>query len=535
LETASPGWSGTHLGSALTTAAEQFADESTHAGLPRPCEAVLISDLQEGAKLDGLQGHDWPNGIRVIVERVDATRRGNAGLEVLDTSSGTPGDGRAASARVVNTRDSNREKFRLNWKAGNESATAGSSTEIYLPPGQTRTVAAPELPKGATTGALRLTGDEEDFDNSSYFAAPEIKHATIAYFGSESANDPEHLRYYLQRAFPEAARREVEVASAVSNGVFSLPVLKNAALAVIPGGLDPPTAKAVHEWMAGGNTALLVLSNAQSGTTLAALYGGPEIETAEATGDYALFGQIDFTHPIFAAFADPRFSDFSRIHFWKHRRWTIPPNIPARVLAKFDDDAPALTQITVGKGNLLVLAAGWNPADSQFAVSSKFLPLMQTMLDWSGGAAPARTQFQIGETIPAPAWSGEDLQWRKPDGKIVSLAAGRPFPETDLPGIYRVTAASNSWTFAVNLPLDESRTAPLSADDLARLGVPLQSTAEFDAAKSPEARRLLQHEELENRQKPWRWLILGLLALAFVEIVLGGSLARRVKTVEVAP
>jgi hypothetical protein len=57
--------------------------------------------------------------------------------------------------------------------------------------------------------------------------------------------------------------------------------------------------------------------------TIAALAGAADIEVSEASGDYALFGEVDFTHPIFAPFADPRFSDFSRIHFWKHRRWTI--------------------------------------------------------------------------------------------------------------------------------------------------------------------------------------------------------------------
>jgi hypothetical protein len=93
--------------------------------------------------------------------------------------------------------------------------------QVYLPPGQTRTVSAPALPAGATTGALRLTGDEEDFDNTAYFAASEPERVTVAYFGSESANDPEQLRYYLQRAFPETARRQVEVVSAVSNSVFS--------------------------------------------------------------------------------------------------------------------------------------------------------------------------------------------------------------------------------------------------------------------------------------------------------------------------
>src|ERR1039457_4478613 len=92
-------------------------------------------------------------------------------------------------------------------------------------------------------------------------------------------------------------------------------------------------------------------------------------------------------------------SFFSHIHFWKHRRMQIPPDAQARVLAKFDDSSPALAQIPVGQGNLLVLASGWNPPDSQLALSSQFPPLMQTMLDWSGGAVPARFQFETGEVI----------------------------------------------------------------------------------------------------------------------------------------
>jgi hypothetical protein len=342
--------------------------------------------------------------------------------------------------RMVNARDSASEKFALRWSAENGTGFIGEPAEIYLPPGQTRNVEAPKLPSGATAGALKLNGDEEDFDNVAYFAAAEKERVVLAYFGVESAEDPDQLRYYLQRAFPETARRQVEVVSAVSNNVFSSDTLNRAGMAVIPSSLDATEVKALREWIADGKTALLVLTNAQSGPTLAALADLPDIQVSEASSDYALLGEIDFTHPIFAPFADPRFSDFSRIHFWKHRSWAMPTNFPARVLARFDDGAPALTQIPIGKGNLLVLFSGWAPADSQLALSSKFLPLMETMLDWSGDAIPGRTQFQTGESIPSPLATGEALQWRKPDGKVVALAAGAPFIDTEVPGIYTVTA-----------------------------------------------------------------------------------------------
>jgi hypothetical protein len=532
LEAISPGWGGTHLGEALITAAEQFSDDAGCGGAVGMREIALISDLQEGARLDGLQGHDWPKGARVILERVDPRRLGNAGLGILDDSSGTGGDGRSARLRVLNTRDSRQERFLLAWRADSGSGTVGQPVPVYLPPGEARTFPGPELPAGATVGALRLSGDNEDFDNTAYFAAAEPENVTIAYFGAESVDDPTQLRYYLQRAFRETTRRHIKVVSTVSNPIFSAENLNRAALAVIPGSLGAAEVLSLRKWITEGKTALLVLTNAQAGPTLAALADNAGIQTTEASGDYALLGEVDFTHPIFAPFADPRFSDFSRIHFWKHRGWTVPANSPVRVLAKFDDGAPALAQMTIGKGNLLVLAAGWNPADSQLALSSKFLPLMQTILDWSGGALPTRTQFQIGDSIPPPISSGSLVQWRTPDGRILPLAAGTPFTGTDRPGIYTASSGNKVQRFAVNLALDESRTTPLSPDDFARLGVPLQVGDEGSARKSPAAQRHLAGEELENRQKLWRWLIVALLGVALAEITLGGWLARRVKLLE---
>ena len=66
LAAVSPGWMGTQLGLALTGAAEKFTDDSLNGKPASRRELVLISDLQEGAKLEGLQGHDWPAGVQVI-------------------------------------------------------------------------------------------------------------------------------------------------------------------------------------------------------------------------------------------------------------------------------------------------------------------------------------------------------------------------------------------------------------------------------------------------------------------------------------
>jgi hypothetical protein len=540
LAAVNPGWMSTQLGLALTSAAEQMMNDAATAKPAARREVILISDLQEGAKLDGLQGHDWPTGVQVSVERVEPSRKGNAGLEILAAPNAKTGVDDAIHVRVANSRDSSREKFQLAWVAENGGASA--PMEIYLPPGQARSFTAPKLAAAKTFAQLRLSGEEDSFDDTSYYVAPEFERATIAWFGTESINDPEKLRYYIERVFPEGPRQPVQVVRPYTNSAFSSDMLNRAAFAVIAQKLTPEEVTPLRDWLTRGKTALLVLTDSQMGPTLAAIAGLPEVQLTEVTNNFALLGEVDFSHPIFAPFAEPRFSDFTHIHFWKHRRWEIPPGAPARVLAKFDDGSPALAQLTLGKGNLLVLASGWNPGDSQFAVSSKFPPLLQRMLDWSGADAPVRFQFLTGDAIPGstggsgvaggtPAVPG--VEWQKPDGKKVTLSADAPFTDTDIPGIYTATVGGKAHHYAVNLSLDESRTAALAPDELARLGVPLQLTPEISAAQLQVQQRHLQQAELENRQKLWRWLIAGVLAITLGEIMLGGWLARRVRTVEV--
>ena len=105
-----PGWAATHLGNALITAAEAFADADKQGQNIGSRRIVLITDLQEGGRLDGLQGYDWPRGIEVEVEPVKAARPTNAGLQwVVDADDSAKADPEAAGAR--------REFFQLPTRA----------------------------------------------------------------------------------------------------------------------------------------------------------------------------------------------------------------------------------------------------------------------------------------------------------------------------------------------------------------------------------------------------------------------------------
>ncbi|RYD69496.1 MAG: VWA domain-containing protein, partial [Verrucomicrobiaceae bacterium] len=77
-----PTWSGTALGPAVLNAVELL--ESASAGSGTRGEVVIISDLQEGSRLEGLQGFPWPRDLRVTLERVEAKGLQNASVHWID-------------------------------------------------------------------------------------------------------------------------------------------------------------------------------------------------------------------------------------------------------------------------------------------------------------------------------------------------------------------------------------------------------------------------------------------------------------------
>jgi hypothetical protein len=244
-----------------------------------------------------------------------------------------------------------------------------------------------------------------------------------------------------------------------------------------------------------------------------------------------MLGEIDFRHPIFAAFADPRFSDFTKIHFWKYTRLDAAQIPNSRVLARFDSGDPALLEVTLGQGRVLVLTSGWQPQSSQLAVSSKFVPLLYSVLETSGVPVPVPAQYWAGDRVPLDSLVGASPAGaviRLPGGSQVTVAAGETnFTQTAVPGVYTVTSSRGAKKFVVNLDPAESRTATLPFDELERLGVPTRDLLGSEAqvlAKQVQ----LQNAEIENRQKLWRWVIVGTLLVLLLETWVAGRTSRAV-------
>lgn len=523
-----PGWSATRLDQAIIRASEMFA-ETDNGDATNPRQIVLISDFQAGSKLSALQGQEWPKGVEVVTERV-AAKTSNAGLQLLADANDTPSSAGGNRVRVSNESDSKREQFQVGW-ARSDDGFVSKATEVHVPAGQSRIVTLPSPEKNSRADRITLRGDDEAFDDTVFSIPPETSRVSVIYIGSESETDSREPLYFLRRALQGSATQTIQVIAKQPTAPLLANEAEAATMFVVTDAMAEPLATALHGQIAQGKTLLFAPTSATAASTLGSLLAQSRLAVEEgAPGNYGILGEIDFRHPLFAPFADARYSDFTKIHFWKYRRLDVRTIPDARVVAKFDNGDAAIVEIPIGKGRVIFFASGWQPADSQLGLSTKFVPLLCSALELSGGAVAAGTQYYIGDTVTFPAdWvqAANAAEVTLPNGSSLKLAAGESnFTQATMPGIYHVKVGTSEKQFAVNLDAAESRTAPLPLDELERLGAPVpKATAEV--ARATARKIVLQSGELESRQKLWRWFIAATLGVLLIETGMAGWTARR--------
>lgn len=529
IDSAAPTWQATHLGKALVAAAESISDAARSDAEAGRSTIVLVSDLQQGARLDGIQGFEWPRGLEVSLQPVGSQQNGNAGVQILAPAAGESLSitNIALRARVMNSAGAKAEQFKVGWASSNGNFLS-TPLELHVPAGQNRSIGLPPAPTNSANLIVQLTGDPEPFDNRAFHAAPPRQTLRVTYIGSDNADDPNTELFYLRRAFPETSVLAVKVDARQPGSAKPI----DGSLAIVSN-LNAQDAPALKTHLEAGGTALLIVSEKADLSALASISGAAPSVT-EAGGSYVLLASVDFDHPLFSQFRDARYNDFTRIHFWKHRKLDTN-NIPnARVIAAFEDNTPALVQIPVGKGALYILTSGWNPTDSQFALSSKFVPFLFSLLEQSAPVTTQARQLTIGDPVPFPSdFNGESITLTKPDGSVVQWKKSEAFSGTDQPGFY--SATQPKLLFAVNLDPSESRTAPISEEQLASLGLPLKhEETPISVTEKKQREQLLLATEQEARQKLWRRLLTTALVILLFETLFARLASTRPRPAEAA-
>jgi hypothetical protein len=520
-----PGWLGTHLDTALTEAAERVAEGAgADPGIRR--QVVVISDLGEGSRTSGLQAHEWPGEVGVLFELLKPREPGNAGLQGL-VARGERDRGLepVLRVRVENGGDSKAEQFEVGW--GGAGGLVGPPIPVHVPAGQSRVVSLSAAPAGVKVDRVLLRGDAQEFDNEWFVVPPAPARLRILFLGSESESDTGGQLFYLRRAFPELARMATEVvAHDPAGGEFM--DLGSWSLVVVGGAVGERTGRGLGKAVEEGATVLWVPPDGAAAAGLARWLGWPELGWEEVRPvRQAMLGELDFRHPLLDPFADSRFSDFTRIHFDRYRRVRVDELFGARVVARYDTGDPAWFEVPVGLGRWVVLTSGWRPSDSRLALSSKFVPLLHTLVEYAGARVAPLAGVTAGSSWVAPA--GAAVWWVRPDGEEERLEQGPGSGVGTLltrPGIYRWAGPEGEGRLAVNLEPTESRTTALVVEDFALLGVPLGEGASV-GIRDGQRRAELSRAEIEGRQRLWRWFLGVTLVVLMFETWLAGRAARR--------
>jgi len=537
-------------------------------------QVVLISDMQTGASLEALQGMAWPRNLPVEVRRVATSGKNNAwitlpseqddivGGATPESAAATSADGRADQRfrlRVSNSAQSDGARFQFRWvqrttTANSEVASAPANATdlaVEVPPGQSRIVRIAYPP--ADVVAIELSGDQHDFDNRRYTVSQPPIEQTLLLVGDDADEPRESLFYYLERLSLNLPRRQVNIRQTTSAAGETLDV-DQIPLVVAVGEINTELAAQLRSYVQSGGDVVYVIPSAKGNDkgekSLRLLTGLDQWTMNEAeVRDYVMLSRIDFSNPLFLPFADPKFNDFSKIRFWAHRRISeTPPNW--KTVASFDNSSPAILQgASAGEasdvaGRIWVFAAGWQPIESQLALSTKFIPLIFGLFEETNRLANTQSSdknWTVGDSIAtllavddeprellraAEAGEAADAQ----NGWISEpLAAGASI---DRPGIYRVDAGNLERLIAVNVAESESQTDPLADDDLERMGVVIGKTMPADL--EAQSQRQLRDVELESQQRLWRWLLIGVLGLLALETLVGGWLGRNRSTVQEA-
>lgn len=522
LRSAGPSWAATDLGRALTAASDALVDDRPAGAGGDPDEVALVSDMQTGSALGALRAADWPAGVRLSTHPVTASRVGNVGLAAVPRTEAA-GD----QPSVVRVRVSNHGPEARSVTVGWDQPGAPRQP-VALPSNASRVIDLPRPGAGAG-GAVLLEGDAHDFDNRLAVAPVLATESTILHVAADEGDDPKGPGYYLRRAFPATPLRTPAVLARRPGDARLIGEAARAHLIVVTTAVDDATAAALRPYLARGRIVLVALAPGD-GAGLGTLLGRPALAIGEApAGKEAVLTALDREHPLLAAFADPRFGDFTRVRFWRHRRLDERALPDARVLARFDDGAPAWLTVPAAGGTVLIMTAAWHPSDSQLALSSKFVPLLQSLLEASAGLGAGQSQFFVGDPVPLPGAAG-DAPWtvRKPDGTRVALAPGATsFLGADAPGVYTLDGGTGARAFAVNVAPSESATQPLPPETMDRLSAGAAAATEGGRASGADQGAPGAAATIESQQKPWRWLVALLLVVLAAEALLGGRLTAR--------
>ena len=525
-----PGASATRFGPALKLAGSVLSESA----LPRR-EVLLISDFQRNG-WQGAEGVRLPNGATLMPVAISDASTSNVSV--------TP----VAMQRVD---FSGQERVTITGGAVNHSAAAVHGLAVTLEIGgralqtQRMNIEAhgsasvtfePFTPgAGITRGTVRLAADALPADDAFNFTlSPKqpVKLVIVDRPGAPGAS------LYLTRALAlgqsppfDVAVRTADTITAEDVQQASIVILNDAPVASL-------TSERLSAFVARGGGLFVALGERASwpGNAAELLPATPGAPVDRTTGSAARLGALEYGHAIFEPFRAPRSGDFSGARFYRYR--AVTPAAESRVLARFDDGAPALLERRVGSGRVLMWTSTLDLEWTDLPLKPVFLPFLHRVAVSLAGYSQRPAWVTVGEVLDTAAerdaarGGGASRQEPRvvltPSGQRVMLDGEGPEAlELSEQGFYEVRPAGRdaepSTTVASNVDLSESDLTPMDPEDIAAAAMGHAGGTAADAGTNT----VVTNEEQERSQRLWWYLLFAAALMLGGETLLSNRQSRK--------
>jgi hypothetical protein len=150
--------------------------------------------------------------------------------------------------------------------------------------------------------------------------------------------------------------------------------------------------------------------------------GAARGEPAEGRAGAARFAEVAWDHPALSVFTGDAREGFLGVRTSRYvlAKPRASGDRSARVLASFDDGAPALVESRVGKGRVLLFTSTADRDWTDWPIRTSFLPAMQRFAGWLAGGLDDRKEatVAVGEARTVRLDEGESL--------VALVGPGRP-------------------------------------------------------------------------------------------------------------
>jgi hypothetical protein len=397
-----------------------------------------------------------------------------------------------------------------------------------------------------TRGTVRLPVDELGADNTHHVVVS--PGAALSVLVVEGAGASANASLFLRRALEISTDGRFQVSIRRASSVRPVDLDGTDAVFLNDVLVDGASAERLRTFVEGGGGVLVAIGEGGGWPASASdIFPGTVGAVQDRLqGRGGRLGYLEYTHPVFEAFAGPRSGDFTSARFYRAREFQ--PSDSAEVLARYDDGSVAMAELRVGQGRVVAwtntLDDYWNDLTRQ----PVYLPFVHRLTEYLGGRAEALPWFTIGQVVDlanpealvraglvsseaAGLAEGFDQVALTPSGRTIEMPAGEghrylPLEEQ---GFYTVRPPGSEperpFIMAVNVDLEESNLARMDVEELgAQLMAP--PGTEGDALNVDEAASL-QRADQERRQSLWRWLLLAALALFGIETALSNWVSRQ--------